>query len=85
MRLTKQLYFKASLFLYNFSSQLSLFLKGRLPILMWTSPSMVNSRLNFSASTHQHNLIDLKEESPEGIQCVEGQTCLTNTSFRECL
>ena len=34
---------------------------------------------------HQHNLIDPKEESPEEIQCIEGQICLTNTSFRECL
>ena len=45
---------------------------------MWTSPSMVNSRLLILWQCgHEHNLINPKEESPEKIQCVGGQTSLT--------
>lgn len=56
------------------------------PILMWTSPSMVNSRLLILRQcVHEHNLIDAKEKSPEKRQCVGGQICLTNNSWRECL
>ena len=44
---------------------------------MWTSPSMVNSRLLILwQCVHEHNLIDPKDETPEEIQCIVGQICL---------
>ena len=55
------------------------------PILMWTSPSMVNSRLLILRQcVYEHNLIDPKEETPKEIQCIGGQICLTLHSGNAC-
>ena len=52
---------------------------------MWTSPSMVNSRLLILRQcVYEHNLIDPKEETPKEIQCIGGQLCLTLHSGNAC-